>query len=42
MRDEAKDERILFLLRVWMRLQNTCWPKVIEWVETKLNEELPE
>lgn len=39
--DKSKDDRILFLLQVWMKVQ-TCWPSVKAWVEGQLNEELPE
>lgn len=42
MPDRAKDERIEFYLRVWMLLNTTCWPSVKEWVERRINEELPE
>jgi hypothetical protein len=42
MPDKEKDERILFLLRVWMLLNTTHWPAVKTWVEARLNEELPD
>lgn len=42
MRDEARDQRILFLLKLWLHLTETnlVWPKVRIWVERRLNEEL--
>lgn len=42
MNDDERDERILFLIKVWFYFvdTNVQWPKVKEFVERKLNEEL--
>ncbi len=41
MEDATRTEYIVFLLRVWMKLETTHWPKVKAWVESQLNSELP-
>lgn len=43
MGDDERDERILFLLRIWSRLDagGLVWPGVKAWVERQLNELLP-
>lgn len=39
MYDKTRDEEIMFLLRIWARLDGgTVWPKVKHFVETRLNE----
>ena len=42
MNDQEKDNRIEFLLKLWVMLQTTHWPAVKAWVERRLNEELPD
>lgn len=42
MKDQVKEDRIMFLLKVWFFLteSNMVWPDVKNWVEVRLNEEL--
>ena len=43
MRDEKREELIIFLLRLWYLLHGSLsWPSVKRFVENKLNELLPE
>lgn len=44
MEDKERNQRILFLLKIWFYLteRRIVWPSVMDWIEQRINDEFPE